>query len=366
MQASAAGGLDDLVRVDLGEAGDVLGDGAVEELNVLRQVAQMRPQFGAAPACQRQAVEQHLAGNVGPDAHQHACQRGFARAGRSEHDGDGARGGVEAEPLEDGLGPSGRAGDHVAQHHLPGRRHATQGLVAFGMSLQQFFQAQEGAACADETAPGVHHLVDGREGAGHEHVGGDHAAGGQLAVDHQQRACAQREGLLAVAHPLADGVDAVRQGLRSALPRHVIRMALRPACAQAGEHAHGLDHFGVAQLALQVKIDIERGFGCGLRGRDRAPVPEPRQRRLDQRKADRHPAEEGVEEEQHADIDRRPGRVEEGEDAVAGEELPHFGELIERALRRRPRMAEVGLEAGVEHPRAEHRVQPDTGPHQQA
>ena len=66
------------------------------------------------------------------------------------------------------------------------------------------------------------------------------------------------------------------------------------------------------------------------------------------------------------DIDRRPGGVEEGEDAVAGQELADLGQVAEGALHRRTRLAQVGLEAGIEDAGAQYRIEPNAGTHQQA
>ena len=50
VEAGQRGGGAHLVHVDLAKAGDVLGERAVEELDVLRQVADMRAEFGLVPA----------------------------------------------------------------------------------------------------------------------------------------------------------------------------------------------------------------------------------------------------------------------------------------------------------------------------
>ena len=326
----------------------------------------MRSQLGAAPAIERLAIEQDLSGDIWPDPHQHARQRRLARPRRTQHHGDRAWTGLQAHLLQDRLCPARCARHHIAYHHLTGRRHATERGVALGVGPEQCFQTQEGAARADKTAPGIDHLIDRRQGTRHQHVGSDHAAGGEFAFDHQQRAGGQCQRLLAVAHPLADCGDAVGKPLCLALAVHVLGMAAAPALAQAGQHAHRLDYLSITHLALQVEVDVERCLGSRFGRGDGAAVAEPGKRRLHQREADRDPAQKGVQEEQHSDVDRCPGRIEECEDAIAGEELAHLGEIIECTLRGGARLAEVGLEAGVEDPGAEHRIEAYASAHQQA
>jgi hypothetical protein len=74
----AARSFDDLFGIDLAEAGDVFGDAAVQQFDVLRQVAQVRAQCLALPVADGVAIEQHLALHIGPDAHQAARQRRLA------------------------------------------------------------------------------------------------------------------------------------------------------------------------------------------------------------------------------------------------------------------------------------------------
>ena len=69
MNAGGLGGRNHGVRLRLRlEAGDVLGDGAGEELNVLRQVADMFSERLRRPLTECRPVEAHLASESWPDA----------------------------------------------------------------------------------------------------------------------------------------------------------------------------------------------------------------------------------------------------------------------------------------------------------
>ena len=69
------GGRHNFFRVCLLKAADVVGNSAIEQFNVLGQVADMRPQLTAVPAGDIGPVQSYLAGIGGPDAHKSAGQR---------------------------------------------------------------------------------------------------------------------------------------------------------------------------------------------------------------------------------------------------------------------------------------------------
>ena len=64
--------------IDRAKAGNILGDGALEQLHVLRQIADVRPQFEFIPGEHIGTVETDLARSGGPDADNQAGQGGLA------------------------------------------------------------------------------------------------------------------------------------------------------------------------------------------------------------------------------------------------------------------------------------------------
>lgn len=76
MDAGQLGGLDHLLRVHLAETGDVVGDGPLEKLDVLRQATDGRPQFLLVPG-----------GDIGP-------VRGPCRSGQAHADHEAGQGGL--------------------------------------------------------------------------------------------------------------------------------------------------------------------------------------------------------------------------------------------------------------------------------
>ncbi|MNZ72216.1 hypothetical protein D3C78_905910 [compost metagenome] len=135
-------------------------------------------------------------------------------------------------------------------------------------------------------------------------------------------------------------------------------MIAEPALADGRQHAHGLDDLGIAQVVV--------GVGGGGHGRlvglgqrlARAGLGQPGEADQQQR------ADQGDDPEQRMDqgddhqIDGRPRCIEEGEQAVAGEELPHLGQVLQRLRRVAAGAAQVALERGGEHALVEHHVEP--------
>ena len=177
VQAGAARCGNHLLGHHLAKPRDVLGNRALKQLDILRQIAQVRAQLIAVPAADRQAIEQHLTRHARPDTHHAARQRGLARARRAQHHRHRARRHRHTHPLEDGLVPPWRHRHHVPQRERALRRHARERRVALGVGGQQCLQPPKGTARANETAPRRHQHVDGRQRPRHQHVGGNHAAG---------------------------------------------------------------------------------------------------------------------------------------------------------------------------------------------
>ena len=69
-----------LVGIDLCKACDVVRDGPCKQLNVLRQIAQMRAELVFVPLRQVRAVQPYLARDGLPDPHQQSRQGGLAAA----------------------------------------------------------------------------------------------------------------------------------------------------------------------------------------------------------------------------------------------------------------------------------------------
>ncbi|MNF88935.1 hypothetical protein D3C84_714390 [compost metagenome] len=131
-----------------------------------------------------------------------------------------------------------------------------------------------------------------------------------------------------------------------------------PALTQRPEHAQGLDHFSVVQRA----VHIDRRLHAQAIG-----FAQPRARRqfAPQRQADQHQgehqcqhAEPGVKDERHQQEDRQPGCIEQGDQALPGNQLAQRCQVGEHLRRVGVVLAQAASEGGVENPLAQGFVQP--------
>ena len=102
-----------------------------------------------------------------------------------------------------------------------------------------------------------------------------------------------------------------------------------PASLQVADHAHGFQHFGITQLALQKTTGFCIGGIGGFRRRQGAAMAKPSQCGLNQRKHHARKTQPRVQEEQHGHVNGRPGRVKEGKDAITREELADLNQVAE-------------------------------------
>ncbi len=111
------------------EAGDVLGDGAGKQLDVLRQIAEVAADRVFIPLVEGRAIEADGATVQRPDAGERPDHRGLARAAGAD-DADGAAGlDGEAHIADQNVTASGRAADEIFDTQLAlGCRQGHRGI----------------------------------------------------------------------------------------------------------------------------------------------------------------------------------------------------------------------------------------------
>ena len=134
-------------------------------------------------------------------------------------------------------------------------------------------------------------------------------------------------------------------------------MVAKPAFANRRQHAHGFNHFGVAQVVVG---KCRRGHGGlvgvgqRLAGADFSQVGQAKQ----QDGANQHgQPEQRVEQEAHQQVNRRPRGVKEGKQAITGEELTHIGQVVDGLRRVAASALEIAFKRSGEHPLVQHHVQ---------
>ncbi len=144
VHAGRLGRVDHLVRVDHAEARDVLADGAVEQFDILRQVADVFAQGLAIPLRDLGAVEADRAAHGRVDAEHCAHQGRFAGRARADHGDRGARLDDETDALEDRRRSAGRRNHDLLELDVSLRRRQRHRRVKGREGLQQLVQTAIG------------------------------------------------------------------------------------------------------------------------------------------------------------------------------------------------------------------------------
>ena len=238
-------GLQDRIRTRvIVEAADVLRHGAVEQADILRQIADVPAEILVAPLIERRAVEPHGAAMRRPDSNQRLRERGLARRARAEQ--RQPRAGLERKrDTGHDRHVEARRGDREILHgqfaagarQLDRRRRWRRGRLA------DVAQTREALAGGGQLLPGAERDFDGRERAPHQDRGRDHDAARRLVGDDEIGAHAQHSRLQDVAQHLRAraeiGIDVGGADVFLQVPL----VGLRPARRQAIRHAERAERF---------------------------------------------------------------------------------------------------------------------------
>ena len=161
-----------------GAHGDVLGDGAREQLHLLRHDADLAAIADRRQRGQVEFVEQHAAGLRRLQAEQDAHQRALARArraGDAQHRAwrDGEADARQRRPLGAGIAEGDRLDLQAA---LDLQLRAGQPAAGLAALAQQLVEAADRLARLLELRPGARDLAHRRQGAGREDRGRHHYA----------------------------------------------------------------------------------------------------------------------------------------------------------------------------------------------
>ena len=183
-------------------------------------------------------------------------------------------------------------------------------------------------------------------------------------MDRQPRAAAQDRRLEQQADELGQPHDDAGAVAGDRLEPQDLLASARPAVAEIAEHAHGFEHFGIAHAAVDGAGRYHGVLVGGLQrllGHRLVDEGESEQRDA---AAQGDQAQHRVEHEHERQDQRRPGSVEEGENAGARQELAHRVEVAARLSGIGSDPVETGLELGGQYPLAQELVHPAADPHQ--
>ena len=206
MGAGRLGSLDDGLGRGSGlKAGDVLRHRAVEQLHVLRKIADVAAEIVGFPLLDGGAVEADIAAQGRPDADDGAGERRLAGGAGPDQAEALAGAKLERRRLDDRLLAAGRTHIDVVEGDpllRPRKRHA---LLLRGHHRQDMLEAMIALARRREPFPVRHRDLDGRQRARHHDRGRDHRAARHLALDHQVGGEAENAGLQHHAEHLGEG-----------------------------------------------------------------------------------------------------------------------------------------------------------------
>ena len=328
-----AGGLrggDHRVRIRIAKPGDVLSHRAGEQLDILRQVADVPADQVDVPGEQVGAVETHAAAGRLPGADQDLAQARFTGGRRPDDAETGARLHREAHAAQHRLDLPGRRIDHLLAAQSTQRRRQAHARGLGRQAREQRAQAVAGIARRDQALPGGDRLLDRGERSPEQDRGGDHATRGQLVLQDEPGADAQDQDLDEHAQELgeADQGRVAVTGLELQGERFLVQR--RPAPDEVLPHAHGLDDVGVANRGLDPLHRADRALRRVPQRPPRGRLVDDRERQQSERGADRDQPEQRVHDRDDGDERRRPGRVEQGADARAGEKVADGREIAQR------------------------------------
>ena len=198
------------------------------------------------------------------------------------------------------------------------------------MARQQRLEPSVAGARRDQTLPGADRLLDRGERATEQDRARDHAAAGQLAIQHQVGAESEDGDLDEQAQELgaADHDGATVACLRVPLEGAII--IGMPAPQERRQHTHGVHHLGVAQRRLTALLGGHPALVGLAQRRAHDDFAGQRERKQKCGAEQCQHAEPRVQQPDHRDENQRPRRIENRKDTFAAEEGAQLGDIAQR------------------------------------
>jgi hypothetical protein len=241
----------------------MFSDRAGKQFYILRQVAQVRAQLVLIPLVDIGAIEAHLPTGR-PHADQQTRQRRLATAARAHMPSTSPAPMAKLTPFSTMfLLPAPSRSPSTDTVPVGGQRHAGHAPDSRSAACSG---AHRRCGCCSSFSH-ANHLLHRRQRAAHQDRGGNHHAGEILSpapavrqspapaiAARSGRTWWQRRRCRPSRWPVPAGAGT--------------RMQLEPALHQVGQHAHGFDHFGIAQvIGRQLARHDRHGVGFGQRAR---------------------------------------------------------------------------------------------------
>ncbi|MNV04679.1 hypothetical protein D3C71_949840 [compost metagenome] len=207
MHAGLLRGFNDFMCIGFAEPRDVLRDAAAEQFDVLWQIPDVGTEVVAVPAMDIRTVEPHRTAEGRPDTDQHPGQCRLAGTRSAEHAQHLPRSEAEIDHMQGRRTLPRRTCADLLETDLALRRRQRHGFVTRWKRLQQGIETTVSEFGAAPLFPHGDQLIDGAQDAAHQDGTCDHHPGSHVALDHQQGAKAQYQGLQTQAQGFAQGAD---------------------------------------------------------------------------------------------------------------------------------------------------------------
>ncbi len=340
-------------RVGVGReahARNVLGHAPVEQVDGLRDEADVTAEQLRVPLLELGAVEPHAALRRQPQADEGAHQGGLAGAARADDAERFAGCEAEVDIAHDRPWIAGRPHrellDIEAAHRLgQGRGRAPR----LGLG-ERAGQARHALAGGHEAAPVGDRGLDRRERAPHHDRGGDHRAGGQLLLDHEVGAEPEHDRLQQQAQHLGDAAVGAGDVARAPDIGDILVVGARPALRHHISHSHRADGLAVVAVGFS-EARAQRALARGVAGgRAAGALRQQGHREQDGAARGRRQSEPGLDEEADEQEYGDPGKIDHRDRSGAGQERADLVEVAHRL----ERIAEMSCAGGEADDRAVH------------
>ena len=340
-------------RVRVAETGDVLGQRSGEDLDVLRQVADVRAELALVPLRDVGTVEPDTTALRRPQADQEAGERRLAAGRRPDDAEDGPRIQREADVTQQDHVRPRRRRRHGLDGKLAGRRWQRHSRLRLGQRRQQIVEPGVRLTRSADRLPRTNELSER----------GDRPTGDDRGDDEQRLAAGegpdQRQPDAEPDHQraLQELEELVRRHRSGNLPRsvclqlQVLALDRHPAVVQLRAHSHRAHHLGVVQRGGRVRLRADgllaRLAECGAG----AALGHPGQQQLDGSDHGCRIAEDRIDQEDDDEEEQRSWRIEDGQHRRSRDELAQGAEVAEDGRPADTQLAQVGLEdCGEEAP----------------
>ena len=327
------------------KAGDIVADRPGQQAHGLRQIADLAAQLHRIPLVGGGPVQSDFPFVGGHRPHQQPGQCGFARGGIADH----------PQPVAGGQGET-DVGQNLWRL-APRTRSAGPGQPGHGDLSAGVWQGDGGGLAAlggkeraqplmrrlrlAQSPPLPDQLIHRPQSPARQHRGGDDHPARDFAQDHQIGP--QRQDPRLQQHPEGPAGGGQHFGRIAALlpPGQCGPVQALPAGGQGGGHAHRQNRLGIAVAFVgKIPLCLVQMGGAGHRTAGQHPVGDGNQAG-DTGPRHRDPAQPGVNDEQHAQIQRHKRQIKQRRDGRPRQKAAHHIKIAQglRALGFAPRNA---------------------------